>query len=448
MTILDTVLAFVLLSFASGFISGSLAKNRYPASAIIKENYNQIDASEVVESGGGVQVVDKEYRVVYSKGLDTIGKDKLTVEEFTVFLTESKNKPYHYDILYHPKGEFWLIVSFPTSIRLDFALVYNKAAAASDFMRAGWTIAFVVLSYFSLLALFSFIYSRITAASITIPLNKLCDGTRLLREGDYSVRVDLRLKNEFAELQNTFNDMAARIEHEIFLRKKSEEDRRRLILDLSHDLKNPMSSIQGYVELLMKKSGMTKQERDEHLEIILNNSKRANRLLTELFELSQLDSPEFSLKLAKTEICEYIRQICGELVPLLEQERFQYEFNIPEDNIFAMLDTDRFGRIIQNLASNAMRYNPRGTLVTVSLTVYDNQVLIDFSDDGIGIPDHLADHIFKPFVRADDSRNSKTGGSGLGLSIAKKIAEAHGGDLTLLPNKNKGSTFRITIPAI
>ena len=152
--------------------------------------------------------------------------------------------------------------------------------------------------------------------------------------------------------------------------------------------------------------------------------------------------------LAKTEICEYIRQICGELVPLLEQERFQYEFNIPEDNIFAMLDTDRFGRIIQNLASNAMRYNPRGTLVTVSLTVYDNQVLIDFSDDGIGIPDHLADHIFKPFVRADDSRNSKTGGSGLGLSIAKKIAEAHGGDLTLLPNKNKGSTFRITIPAI
>ena len=103
MTILDTVLAFVLLSFASGFISGSLAKNRYPASAIIKENYNQIDASEVVESGGGVQVVDKEYRVVYSKGLDTIGKDKLTVEEFTVFLTESKNKPYHYDILYHPK---------------------------------------------------------------------------------------------------------------------------------------------------------------------------------------------------------------------------------------------------------------------------------------------------------------------------------------------------------
>ena len=448
LTILDIVLAFVFLSFASRLISGSLAKNRYPAAAIIKEDYNQIDASAVVENGGGVQVVDKEYRVVYSRGLDTIGKDKLTIEEFTAFLTESKSKPYHYDILYHPKGEFWLIVTFPTSIRLDFSLIYNKEAAAGDFMRSGLVIAFVVLIYLLILALFTFIYSRITAASITVPLKKLCDGTRLLREGDYSVRVDLRLKNEFAELQDTFNDMAARIEHEISLRKKSEEDRRRLILDISHDLKNPMSSIQGYAELLMKKKDMTEQECDEHLKVILNNSKRANRLLTELFELSQLDSPEFSLKLVKTDICEYLRQICGELVPQLEREGFEYEFNIPEDSVFVMLDTDRFNRIIQNLANNAMRYNPVGTLVTVSLTVQNHQVFIDFSDDGIGIPDNIASNIFKPFVRVDDSRNSKTGGSGLGLSIAKKIAEAHGGDLTLLADKNKGSTFRITIPAI
>jgi len=448
LTILDTVLAFVFLSLASGLIAGSLAKNQYPASAIIKEDYNQIDASAVVENGGGVQVVDKEYRVVYSKGLDTIGKDQLTAEEFTAFLTESKSKPYHYDILYHPQGEFWLIVTFPTSIRLDFSLVYNKEAAAGDFLRSGLVIAFVVLIYLLILALFAFIYARITAASITIPLQKLCDGTRLLREGDYSVRVDLRLKNEFAELQNTFNDMAARIEHEISLRKKSEEDRRRLILDISHDLKNPMSSIQGYAELLMKKAGMTEQERNEYLEVILNNSKRANWLLTELFELSKMDSPEFSLKLVKTDICEHLRQICGELVPQLEREGFKYEFNIPEYSVIVLLDTDRFDRLIQNLANNAMRYNPGGTLVTVSLTVQNQQVLIDFSDDGSGIPDHLASNIFKPFVRVDDSRNSKTGGSGLGLSIAKKIAEAHGGDLILLPNKNRGSTFRITIPAI
>ena len=341
--------AFVLLSLASGLISGSLAKNRYPASAIIQDDYRQIDSSAVVQNGGGVQVVDKEYRVVYSSGLDTIGKEQLTPEEFTAFLTESKSKPYHYDILYHPEGGFWLIVTFPTSIRLDFSLIHNNKAAAGDFTRSVVVIAFVALIYLMVLALSALIYSRITAARITVPLKKLCDGTRLLREGDYSARVDLRLKNEFAELQSTFNDMAARIEHEISLRKKSEEDRRRLILDISHDLKNPMSGIQGYAELLMQKPDMTGQERGEYIKTILNNSKRANRLLTELFELSQMDSPEFSLKLEKTDICECLRQICGELVPQLEREGFEYKFDIPEEGIFVMLDTGRFSRIIQTL---------------------------------------------------------------------------------------------------
>lgn len=442
LTILATALAFILLSVASGLISESLAKNRYTASSIIKEDYRQIDSSAVVENGGGVQIVDKEYRVVYTSGVDTINKDSLSVQEFTTFLTESKSKPYHYDILYQPEGEFWLIVTFPTSIRLDFELVHNKEATPGDFMRAGGAISFVGLSYLLFLALLSYIYSRITAARITMPLKKLSDGTRLLREGDYSARVDLRLKNEFAELQNTFNDMAARIEQEIALREKSEEDRRRLILDISHDLKNPLSSIQGYAELLRQKSD------SPELKAIHQNSQRANHLLNELFELSKMDSPDFSFKPNKTDICETMRLICGEIIPQLENAHFEYKFDIPEDDIYVMMDVEHFSRIIQNLTDNAVRYNPEGTTITVSLTVQNKMAIIDFGDDGVGIPEHLAQDIFKPFVRVDDSRNSKTGGSGLGLSIAKKIAQLHGGDLILCKDINKGCTFRITIPII
>lgn len=442
MTILITVLAFVLLSVVSELISDSLAKNRYAASAIIREDYREIDAAAVAENGGGVQVVDKKYRVVCSAGVDTIGKDQLTVEEFTAFLTESRSKPYHYDIVYQPEGEFWLIVTFPTSIRLDLKLVYNKEAAPGDFLRAAGAIAFVVLCYLLVLALFTFIYSRVTAAKITVPLKKLCEGTRLLREGDYSARVDLRLKNEFAELQDTFNDMAARIEHEVALRQKSEEDRKRLILDISHDLKNPLSSIQGYAEVLSQKSG------SPELAAIYQNSQRANRLLNELFELSKMDSPDFSLKTVKADLCEVLRQICAGMVPQLESANFKYEFDIPEDSVYVMLDAGSFGRIIQNLTDNAVRYNPEGTTVSVSLTVRDKTAVIDFGDDGVGIPNHLAQDIFKPFVRADDSRNSRTGGSGLGLSIAKKIAQALGGDLTLGGEGGPGCKFRITIPII
>ena len=124
LTILATIFAFVMLSFASGLISGSLVKNRYPAGALIKEDYRQIDAAGVVEKGGGVQVIDKEYRVVYSSGLDTIGKDKLT-REFTEFLTQEQALPH--DTL-SARRRVLADSHLPTSIRIDFELVHNKEA--------------------------------------------------------------------------------------------------------------------------------------------------------------------------------------------------------------------------------------------------------------------------------------------------------------------------------
>lgn len=448
--IISSVLALFLLSFASRYISNALAKNRYPASSIMKDDYTKIDASPVIQNGGGVQIVDKKYRVVYTSGIDNIGKSQISIEEWTEFLVQSKgiSIPYHYDIAYNTKGEFWLVVTFPTSFRIDFSVVSNREAAAGDLFLANGVFAAVFIVYTLLLSVITFIYSRITASGITRPLKKLCEGTKLLREGDYSVRVDLRLKNEFAELQETFNDMAARIEHEMALRKKSENDRRQLILDISHDLKNPLSSVLGYAELCLQKQDLTVDEQKTYLNVIYNNSQRANLLLNELFELSKMDSPEFTLKLDKADICEYLRQVCGELLPALERAGFLYEFDIPENSLYAMIDMGRLSRVFQNLSDNAVRYNKKGTKISVSLSQLEGNAVILFRDDGCGMPKQLIEDIFKPFVRADSSRSYDSGGSGLGLSIAKKIAQAHGGDLTLSADVNEGCTFKITLPLI
>ncbi|NLM40145.1 MAG: HAMP domain-containing histidine kinase [Firmicutes bacterium] len=446
--ILSTALAVALLSIGSRIASNAFAINRYPASSIMLDDYRQIDTSPIVKSGGSVQVIDKEYRVVRSEGPDAIPRKQLTPAEFTDFLMWSKHKntPFHHDILYNPAGEFWLIVTFPASIRIDFAFTMNPATG--EFGLAALIFGTVMVVYLLLLVGLSMVYSKITAAQITVPLRRLCEGTRLLREGDYSVRVDLRLQNEFAELQSTFNDMADRIEREMSLRRKSEEDRKRLILDISHDLKNPMSSIQGYAELLYQRPDLSEKDRNEYLKIIQQNSQRANQLLTELFELSEMDSPEFTLRAQEVDLSETLRQACGELVPQLERAGFRYEFDIPEESVLCLLDLNRFSRIIQNLASNAMRYNPLGTTVKVKLEVQNGQAIIDFADDGVGIPAHLTEDIFKAFVRADTSRRSETGGSGLGLSIAKRIAQAHGGYLTLHTEGEQGSVFRIVLPVI
>jgi signal transduction histidine kinase len=133
---------------------------------------------------------------------------------------------------------------------------------------------------------------------------------------------------------------------------------------------------------------------------------------------------------------------------MFEQAGFVCDFDIPEKAVFAMLDPAQMSRVLHNLAHNAIRYNPQGTKVSISLYEDDGKVVILFKDNGIGIPSDAAKNIFKPFVRVDDSRNSQTGGTGLGLSIAHRIAEAHGGELGLDTDTNKGCTFFIILPRI
>ncbi len=450
LSLMAAIFAFLLLSFTNDVISKTLVKNRYPAESLMQKDYTKIDATQVIQNCGGVQVINSRYEVVYSEGLNMLGAEKLTVKQFTDFLVQSQSigLPYHYDILYNEMEQFWLIVTFPTSIRLDFALAYNKEAVSRDKQNVVGAISAVIIFYLLTLAFFAVIFSRITSIRITRPLQKLCEGTSRLREGDYSTRVNLKLKNEFAQLEDTFNEMAERIDTETALRKQSEEDRKKLIMDVSHDLKNPLASITGYTELCLKQAEALGDDQKNYLQIILKNSERADRLLTELFELSKLENPDFKLKLCKTDVCEFLRQSCGELLPDFEQAGFEYDFDIPENEVYALIDPDQMSRVLHNLAQNAIRYNLAGTTVSVSVYEEVEEIWIKFMDNGIGISANVAKDIFKPFVRVDDSRNSQTGGSGLGLSIARRIVEAHGGQLELDTDSNKGCTFTIHINKI
>lgn len=450
LSILAAFCALLLLLFATDVLSKTLTKNNYTANDIMRDDYTQIDAARIIDLGGGVQVISKDYTIVYSQGLDTIRKNQLTTQEFSEFLmqTHSKGVSYHYDILYNEVGQFWLIVTFPTSIRLDFAIAFNRDYASQDMQNVAGALVAVAIFYLLLLAVFAFIFSRITAVRITNPLRKLAEGTKRLREGNYSARVNLNLKNEFAELQETFNSMAERIEHEIALRKQYEDDRKRLILDISHDLKNPLASAAGYAELIVKKRDLPPDERDDYLRIISENSLRASRLLNALFDLSKLDSPDFKLALAKTDVSEYLRQTCAELLPSFERAGFSCDFDIPDEPHFALLDPTQMDRVFHNLADNTVRYNQSGTKVSIRLSMESGSVIIIFKDSGIGISEDKAHDIFKPFVRADDVRNSQTGGSGLGLSIAQKIVQAHNGTLSLAHDNDRGCVFIISLPMI
>jgi len=450
MSIITAFFTVQLMSFADSVIAKTLVKNNYTADSIMRNDYTIIDSTPVVENNGGIQVVNKNLDVVYSDGLNILGNGKLTTEEFTDFLIYSKSVgvPYSIDIQYNDTENFWLIVTFPTPIRIYLEFVFNREISSRDMQSVIGLIVAVVLFYFIMLTICAAVYSKVTAIRFTTPLQKLVAGTQGLRNGDYSTRVDLNLKNEFADLQDTFNAMAEQIGHEFSLRQQSEENRKRLILDISHDLKNPLAAISGYSELCLKKLPPSSGEINNHLHIIHENSIRADKLLTSLFELSKLESAEFILNTSREDVCEYIREFMSNYLSVLDDAGFTYRFDIPEQEIFAMIDREQMNRVFANLMDNALKYNCAGTEISVGVRREDSHAVVIFTDNGVGISADIAKEIFSPFVRADASRNSQTGGTGLGLSIVRMIVQKHGGNISLKTDNNEDCVFEIRIPAI
>lgn len=441
------VFAVTLLSFASDVISKNLVNHNYTAEKIMTDDLSVMEMEPVLENGGGVQVVSKNYEVIFSQGINNL-PEVLTAETFTDFLTASqaKGNPYSYSIAYNPRAEFWLLVTFPTSVRIDFAIVHNPDFLSVDTQRVAGVIFAIALFYLILLGISTVIYSKLTSLSIINPLKKLCSSAGRLKEGDYTSRVDLHLDNEFGELETIFNQMADEIEKEIALRKQSEENRKKLVLDISHDLKNPLASIMGYAELCLTKTEMTVDQLRAYLTTIYNNSNRANRLMTDLFELSKMETPDYVLVKEKLDFTEYLREQMGAAVANLDGAGLSYAFDIPDIKIIAAVDRQQMSRVFENLIDNAINHNRPGTRIDLIMVDHPGMIEVCFKDDGIGIPVELSEQVFEPFVKGDPARFSESGGTGLGLAIVRKIMVAHGGTIKLVTDNMVGSEFILFLP--
>ncbi|MCT4594410.1 MAG: HAMP domain-containing histidine kinase [Anaeromicrobium sp.] len=297
---------------------------------------------------------------------------------------------------------------------------------------------FLILSYL----LVFLIFAKVTSTSIIKPIKKLVKGVDEISKGNYRVNVDFKSKNELQLLKNSINNMAHKINEEISLREKSEANRKRLILDISHDLKTPLTNIIGYAETLYEQKDYSKK----YLEIIVSNSKKANNLIQDLFELSHMESGNYSIDLEERDICEFIRQVLIDFIPEFEEKNIEYDFHIPDNRIFLKFNPNKLERAINNLINNSIKYSPKNNTITLKLLDFNNYISIIIEDIGPGIDKSIGQDIFEPFVRKDKSRSSQTGGTGLGLSITRAIIELHGGTITLDTSYDEGSRFSIDLP--
>ena len=249
--------------------------------------------------------------------------------------------------------------------------------------------------------------------------------------------------DEFVEFGDDFVKLAQRLAESEERRKTSDEEKQQMLADISHDLKTPITIIQGYAKAIC--DGIIKEEnKQQYLQTIYHKSIVLNELINAFSEYSKLEHPDFRPVKIKVDICEYAREYLAARYNELVLGGCSLEVEIPEMIIWCQIDVQQMKRVFENLINNSVKHNKRGTALFFSMKKEADTVCISIGDNGTGIPKELAQMVFEPFVVGDESRNSRQG-TGLGLAIAKKIVEAHGGviELVKVPKEGLSTEFRI-----
>jgi signal transduction histidine kinase len=283
---------------------------------------------------------------------------------------------------------------------------------------------------------------------ILYPIDNLKKGVAEIMKGNYTVVVDPHAGSEVSGLIDAFNDMAHTLYEDEKLKEEYERNRKLLIANISHDLKTPITSIQGYIEAIEDQQTIPPEKLKKYLTIILNNARYMNRLIDDLFLFSKLDMQKLKFDFADVDIRRYMGDLMEEFRLELSERNalLRYTDELPEASR-VRIDPKRFHQVIRNIIDNAVKYGPgEGLAIDVRLYTQGGSVCLDLADNGPGIPADQLDRVFERFYRMDAERTKDTESTGLGLAIARELVAAHGGAISVASPGSAGSRFTIALP--
>lgn len=238
-----------------------------------------------------------------------------------------------------------------------------------------------------------------------------------------------KIPKEFLSIVDNFNNLLSWLSNLQKEKEKIYKDSQQIIADISHDLKTPLTVIQGYSKALIE-GRVPEGKEEKYLETICEKSELSTQLIDSLFDCVKMDHPDYKVNLKEVDLSEYIKEILAEKYNEIEESGFDIDVDIPERKIPFAVDEKLFNRLLENLLGNSLKYNPKGTTIFISLCEEKDGIVLTVADNGVGIPKELEDTIFQPFVTSNNARSSGKG-TGLGLTISKKIVELHGGTIKL-----------------
>lgn len=301
-------------------------------------------------------------------------------------------------------------------------------------------VAMIIILAFTLIGLTVWIYNGVIA-----PLNKLKKATNSIKDGNLDFELEVNAVDEISDLCNDFEEMRKRLKLSAEEKIQFDKENKELISNISHDLKTPITSIKGYVEGIMDGVADTPEKMERYVKTIYNKANDMDRLINELTFYSKIDSNRIPYVFRKIDIKDYFDDCIEEIGMELEEKGLQLIYqNEIKTPVLVIADAEQLKRVMNNIISNSIKYkdsSKQNCKIWIRLKDVGDFVQVEIEDNGAGIAARDLTNIFDRFYRTDTSRNSSKGGSGIGLSIVKKVLEDHGGKVWATSKENEGTTM-------
>lgn len=295
-------------------------------------------------------------------------------------------------------------------------------------------------------AVFLFVvYFLLFIRRILKDMTYISDSITHISNGDITERIEVGREDELGEIAVRVNEMAEEIQRLMETEREALQTNKDLITCVAHDLRTPITSVMGYLELAMDMDHYTVEERQKYAGIALQKSRRLEGLIQDLFTYTKLMSGEITLKRQHINVVQLVEQMVEEFYPLFQDNDLEYRLEKNIDHLELYVDAELIARAVQNLLSNAVKYGRDGKCVNITLEKLEKEVQIRVTNFGLIIPKESIAHIFDKFYRVEGSRSTTTGGTGLGLNIAKEIVGLHNGTIQV-ESGIQGTCFTIALP--
>ncbi|WHY87263.1 ATP-binding protein [Neobacillus novalis] len=352
--------------------------------------------------------------------------------------------------------------------RLMSYLIYSFLSAAISMALLGYIIRFVYMKvplpsrvnylyvylydnygfwnlFFSGTILFTVIYYSLAIKKMTSYFTLISNSVQQLSKGQFDITIPVKNHGGLGRFAQNINSMEEQLKSLIEEEKRAVQSKNELVTNVSHDLRTPLTSIIGYLQLIEEDQYRDEVELRYFVTIAFDKSKRLNRMVNDLFEFTKINNRDVALKLIRFNINELLKQLTAQFNPELRTAGIKIEIKNPAAEIMIEADPDKLMRVFENLISNAIKYGREGKKIDLIVEENEQYAVVKVVNYGEAIPANAIPHIFDRLYRAEKSRSDETGGTGLGLAIAKGIVELHKGEIIVSSNEAE-TIFQVQLP--